>query len=84
MFLLFDLGLSDLNLSQGHSNERILYVLHKVILLLNIKSQVKIYTEIGYQKLILWIAITAMDPKEVIGCHGNSSHRKVCYTQNES
>ena len=25
-----------------------------------------------------------MDPKEVIGCHGNSSHGKACYTQNES
>ena len=54
---MFDLGLSDLDLPQGRSNARILKVLHKVILLPNIKSPVKVYTKSWYQKLILWIAI---------------------------
>ena len=44
---MFDLGLSDLDLPQGQSNARILKVLHKVILLPNIKVQSKYILNVG-------------------------------------
>ena len=44
---MFDLGLSDLDLPQGQSNARILKVLHKFILLPNIKVQSKYILKVG-------------------------------------